>query len=594
MRLPMNRLLPLFMFLAACTKSPLSKSGLSEDSGAPATPDLTVAFEGAPQISGGRIHFSLRIANIGAPMAQAGEVRSKAFLIKKDNYAAKLAGQGIVLESIVSNFQLAAEQSTVVEVDQLLPNIPQGSYYLGATTNTLASSYRDADSEDTSAPAAPTDPVKESYKAQLNNVTENLADLGEISNVSAVARTGKYDLYHEVENATIRLQSGNASHSSRNILRNMEGEDAIPDESEWDSDISARFVFIDLEKGKMFLGAYTSGNVDKVWTAISFNHEHDLQGRDIHVDYYSNSPNVSALAPGAYVLGVLMNVSDAFKLDSYPENNLDLTYMNLTSQSLLKQPEELWVSATEASAVLGASLADRSDQNVWTFEAPEKPEWITLTPSTSGGGFIRPFEAAPFRPRGGNYRFNLRVSADASLAPVGLTEFKVKITATRGDVVVSGVTSVKFFKNSGPVLQFVGLPANIGDTGVTSLGNLGGSIEDISGTKVMHFKVGVKSAGTDHLFYSATSENLQIEANAHGDLAPSESSMISFKIPLLGFRIPANSAKPRISVYFTVQSNAGEQGQSFDICFDPAATQVLPIDCSEDSNGDNGDDGDRE
>ena len=533
--------------------------------------DLVVAFEGQPQVTGNSIHFVLKVSNIGLPMPGEAKVGIKAFLIRQEDYATKIAGQGIVLETVVPTMQLASQGSTVVDLVQALPVVPEGKYFLGATINTMASLYAPPESWDDEGDPNPqptaADPVKEDYKAQLNNVTASMADLGAVSNAVAIERHGKYDLYHEVENATIRLQSGTASHSSRNILRVMEGADELPDESNWDTEISARFLFIDLAAGKLSLGGYTKRSVDKIWTAISFGHERDLAGRDIHVDYYSNDPIVSNLAPGAYVLGVLMNVNDAFKLDSYPENNLDLTYMSLSAESVMKVQKEVWIPATSPSKRLRASISDRADLHQWSFDVPNKPAWLDVV-------------ALPANP----YSYGLKVTGDSAAAPLGLTEIPITIIATKDGVVTKATSTVKFYKNSGPVLQLAGVPEE-----PAGLGAVGGHIDDVAGTKVLIFGVTVKSAGTDRLFYSATSSQLQIVANGSGTLESGTSTVIGFRIPLLGFAIPAGHDKPSVNVSFNIESNAGSYPVDFSICFDPTNFSALDVNCS----GGNGGDDDR-
>src|SRR5690606_35629054 len=92
--------------------------------------------------------FQLKFSNTGASMDKAIDVSSKALLVPRGDYARKLVGQGIVLDTIVSPLHLATGEETIVDVTATLPNVPEGEYYLGATTNTRYSAQVDNSGDD--------------------------------------------------------------------------------------------------------------------------------------------------------------------------------------------------------------------------------------------------------------------------------------------------------------------------------------------------------------------------------------------------------------------------------------------------------------
>ena len=267
------------------------------------------------------------------------------------------------------------------------------------------------------------------------------------------------------------MDAGTASHSSRNILRVLEGEDKVPPKEEWDETISARFVFANLENGTLSMGAYTRSDIDKVWYAISWQKEGDAAGHNIYVDYYSNSPGIAHLDTGKYVMGVLHNVSDAFKLDSIPENNLDLTFMDLQAQKVIRMEDEVWMSINdgEQHKIRRSIMAARHARSGSTNRTPRARSRVTKKTKWS---------------------YNLTVKASASDVDVGMHEIPVKVTATRDGKTFETTSTLMIFKNGGPVIEVTGLPENE----KLRLDSPGVTVTDEDGVKTFYYDMQVKNA----------------------------------------------------------------------------------------------------
>lgn len=555
------------MWMSACSAGHLPGARLADDDTttppAPvvAAPDITVAFSGAAQVEGGKIRFALALTNVGGAMTAELPIKSKAMLFPKANYEMKLVGTGIVLETVATSAMLGEGETTIVNVEQTLPNVPKGSYYLGATTNTEQSAFKTVVPEGTV--VAPH--LVETYDAQMNNVTEKLADLGELENVVVLTEPkGKYDLGHEVQNAAISLDAGTAQHSSRNILRMMiAGEDKIPEKKEWQDTISARFLFADLENGTLAMGAYHKSAIDKVWFGISWNKEKDAAGHNIVVDYYSNAPIIKKLKPGKYLLGVLMNVNDAFKLDAYPENNLDLTYMALDKQKMIKTNDEVWMSVNDGTTgYVSSNIYNRADTHEWTFSIENQPAWLKVTGKRS------------------SYSYRLTCETTGLDVPLGMHEIPVKITATKDGETFETTSMLRIFKNSGPVLSTLGAPAD----GKLRLETPGVTITEYEGVKTMHYSFRVQNAGNEKLYYTPkdTAEILKIEAPGMKVLDPGEAHEIKISLALVGTPIPRDDGTT--AVYFSIDINSNGGTRTVDLYFEQGTPNP-----SNDGNGDDDD-----
>ena len=533
-------------FLTAATLSACglgNNSRVLEDAAVPAptSPDLTVAFSGDAEIVDGKIRFSLEFRNIGLPMAAETAIKTKAMMFPKVDYSQQLVGNGLVLETIDSSLMLATGESKIVAVEKTLPNMPSGVYFLGATTNTDASATVAPVLNPDGTPAAALPRINEALEAQLNNATPKLINLGNVSNlVEEHGIRGKYDLSHEVQGAAISMDGGTASHSSRNILRVMDGEAVVPPNAEWRRSISARFVFADLENGTLSLGAYTRSSFDKVWTAISWNPEADAAGHAIYVDYYSNAPMITHLPAGNYVLGVLMNVNDAFELDSYPENNLDLTFMNLKSTNAIEMESEAWVNVNEGGdGGLRASINDRADGHEWSYSIDNPPSWLQVTAQAS------------------NFSYNLRFKADALAVPLGMNDVQVTVKAVKAGQTFEKTSTLRIFKNGGPVLQ-VDSPA---ENQYLRLDSPNVTVTEINGIKTVHYEVTIKNGGNETLYYSINekSPGLSIEEPTSRVIAGGSTQKLKISFIMVGMPLPLEGESSYSYMSFQVNSNGGTE-----------------------------------
>ena len=526
-------------------------SHLLDEEDDPTSPDLVVSFVGDHVIEDGKIKFQLKFENKGLAMENEVSVGTKAFLVPRGEYNRKLVGTGLVLETIYSPMNLGAGDEIIVDVEKTLPNVPEGSYMLGATTNTRASAgegdgfdddFDDFDDDDFFLQDE-VQFVPETMAAQLNNATAKLLDLGDVVNVVEETEVrGKYDLYHEIQNASIGLDGGTAGHSSRNILRVMEGEDEIPPYETWDHTISARFLFINLADETMSIGQYTGSSVDKVWYAISWNAEADAQGRDIHVDYYHNAPRITHLQQGEYLLGVLMNVNDKFQLDSYPENNLDLTYMNLEATSQINVPSETWlqVGGDQSSSYLSANIGDRADLHEWSYEIVDAPEWLNVETDLD------------------DYQYSLVLSTNAVAVPVGIHELTLRISAEGESETLVSETKLIVYKNEGPILAVDGLR----DEGQITLDDPNATLEEVDGIMVFKYKFDVVNAGTQPLIYSMNGQGaVTLEQPENRIVQPGERQTIYLTMPMVGVAIPREGEGGGRTqyIYFNANSNGGNR-----------------------------------
>ena len=544
------------------------------------SPDVVSEFSSAAHITAGTMSFNMKLTNCGASMDEVYTMYSKPVLVPKKNFATQLVGQGIVLEAFPVDLNLAHGQSVDVAVEVNMPNVAAGSYFLAVTINTKAAPIPTVDDgnvvgEEVSLALHPmilqsrmnqligTSPfqvykrpiirsqkvtlkfadnefVPETIPAQINNVTERMLDLGELADYTGRQWTGKYDLYHEVVNASFNFGSNTALHGSRNILRIMEGNDEIPDGSTWETTISARFLFFSLEHGTAHLGPYTSQSIDKVWTAISWSAESDRANRNIHVDYYSNAPYVNHLRPGRYVLGVLMNVTDRFTLDSYPENNLDLTYVNVPAVGNLNVNKEVWFNlGQETSTSLWAGVNKPIDPQTWTIEILNKPEWLTAVETRYDYGFVATFTVA-------------------DTSPHGVFDFDMVVSAVVDGVRHSLPSKLKVIKPSGPIARWHG----IGADSILTPTSPGVRLEDLNGVRYIHITFELSNVGNLPLIYKFEpngTSGATFRTPAITVINPGERHEISTTLPLVGISLPREGNGRSFGTSSSVLTNIGRQ-----------------------------------
>ena len=538
------------------------------------TPDVVAEFVNSARIENGVVNFAIKLTNCGASMDEVYTMFSKPVLVPKKNYAAQLVGQGLVLETFPVDLNLAHGQSVNVVVDANMPNIPAGDYFLAVTINTKAAPIPTVGEGEgfafnlnpmlmqkkldqfslTSALQAYKRPVIRSQKvtlkyannefvpetiaAQINNVTERMLDLGSLESYVGRQWTGKYDLYHEVVNAKFNFGTNTAMHGSRNILRIMEGQDQIPDPATWETTVSARFLFFSLEQGTAHLGPYTSQSIDKVWTAISWSPEVDRAGRNIHVDYYSNAPYVNHLTPGRYVLGVLMNVTDRFTLDSFPENNLDLTYVEVPQVGNLNVSKEVWLNlGSETSTSLWASVNKPIDNQSWSIEVANKPEWLNITESKYDYGYVVEFSVA-------------------DTSPHGVFDFNVTVSAVVDGVRQSVPSKLKIIKPSGPIVRWYGT----GNDSILKPDSPGVRLEDRDGVRYLHIKFELANVGNLPMIYQFEPHTgVVFNTPAVRVVNPGDRHEITTTVPLVGISLPREGNPRSLGLSASVLTNSGRQ-----------------------------------
>lgn len=429
----------------------MSVAALLAASAVQAAPDLTIALSGTPTIqnsaSGRSITFGVTYRNLGDAL-NGVSVRSKAFLVSATHdYDNQPGLKGIVLPPFDQALTLATNESVTRQITLVLPTVASDRYLLGAVTDTQFV-------------------LNESFQNAFNNTAPDMIDVGTVSNSVVETRDliNGIDLYHEV-NSKLDLRNGRASHRSRMIARgNLDGVN-------WRTTIFARFLAIDVANKKLYMSAYNEGSVDKLWSAISWNPEADIQGRRITVDYYGNNPFTSNLRPGRYLLGVLLNSRDQLP-EAFPENNLDLTSFTLNSPAVYQNPE-IWMVADNVSplpqqTLMLTSTADLSRGN-HTFTAGTLPNWFTMTPSqgtfTSATSILSSVFAPAASLAPGEYSTTLQLSeADAGLS----TAVPVKLFVfgnTRPQIALSS-SSLNFTSQQGidPAVSTVTITNNGSET----------------------------------------------------------------------------------------------------------------------------------
>ena len=239
-------------------------------------------------------------------------------------------------------------------------------------------------------------------------------------------------------------------------------------------------------------------------------------------------------------MGVLMNVNDQFAYDSYPDNNLDLTYMNLESQKVIRLQDEVWMSVNnDQSTSVSASINDRGDQHEWSYAIENQPAWLKVTESTN------------------LYSYNLQFDVEALNVPVGMNQITVKLTAKKDGQTFESSTLLYIFKNSGPVLNVVGLPAD----NLIRLDSPNVSVTEENGVKTLHYQITVQNAGTEPLYYSPKRDtaSLQIEAPGPTVIAPGQSQTLKLSMTLVGIPIPRDNDSTRTYFGLELNSNGGNR-----------------------------------
>lgn len=311
-------------FLAALTATAAVSMGLvSTNLLAATTPDVVIAIEGTPTVTieNGQkfLNFDVRFQNDGTPINTT--IRSKALLIPKNDYEANPGLKGVVLPTFDVALNLATGATIVHSAHLALPNVAEHEYLLGAVADlTLVAG--------------------EGFAEAMNNTTRDLVDVGVLSNTIANDTRDPIlgiDVYHEVH-TKFDLRNSRATHRSRMIMRGDRNTVT------WNNTIWARFMIVDLAGEKLYMSSYNGSTIDKFWGAISWNAEHDKSGRAIQVDYYTNAPSTAGLAPGKYLMAILLNSRDLLP-EPYPENNLDLTAFTFETPSVANN-REIWLVPT--------------------------------------------------------------------------------------------------------------------------------------------------------------------------------------------------------------------------------------------------------
>lgn len=501
----------------------------------PLSPDVVAAFDSKAIIDKGMVQFKLKVTNCGADMDEPYTMHSKAFLVPNLDYSRRLAGQGLVLDSFASVLHLRRNQSTVLDVKRPLPTITAGKYFLAATINTRAAPIPRPE-RGKKRPIVADEFVPETSSAQLNNITHQMLDIGMLAAHEGARRSGKYDLYHEVTNASFNFGANTAMHGSRNILRIMEGDDQIPPRETWENTISARFIFMNMEKGTAYLGAYTNQEIDKVWTSISWRPELDAKGRNIQVDYYHNAPRIDHLEAGDYLLGVLLNVTDRFTLDSYPENNLDLTYIKVPPTGKLSMDQEVWLDlGHELTAAAAVSVLTPVKPETWKYEIEGQPDWLKTKPQPS------------------DYGLNIELSAKDD-APLGIYKFKLKVSVPIAGKEQTISSTLVVIKPDGPILKWIG----VGDDIILTPQSPNVRLEDRDGIRYLTINFALANTGSKSLLYRFSSPNgFTFETPENRVVAAGTQHPVRVTVPLVGLALPRASGDQFSTLFSVVTTNVG-------------------------------------
>lgn len=341
----------------------LSAAMMSSTLVAQTSPDVVIAIEGTPTVTmeNGVQHldFNLRFTNNGTPVNAT--LKTKALLFPINDYEANPGVKGVVLPVFDVAVNLPTGGSLVHPLHLALPVVPSHDYLLGAVTDLLQVSG-------------------ETFEAAMNNATPDLVEIGHLEN-QIVNDTRDpihgIDVYHEVH-SKFDLRNGRATHRSRMIMRG--DRNTVP----WNNTIWARFMTADIDNRTLKMNAYSGQTIDKYWGAISWNAEHDVAGRAIQVDYYTNAPSITT-GPGKHVMAILLNSRDLLP-EPYPENNLDLTAMTISTPAL-QGGNQIWlVSNGTSSAQQTLSFQTPMDVSVQA-RAYEISSLNFLTISTLSGTF---------------------------------------------------------------------------------------------------------------------------------------------------------------------------------------------------------------
>ncbi len=261
--------------------------GITFLSNAYAASDLTVNHIGSSSLNRDKTAFSLglEIKNIGNT-SFTGFVRLKPFIIPEINVSQINGFKAIQFDSSVAFVNIEAGQSKVVTYyTSTLPAIPRAKYWIGSTV-------------------VPDTEIQEN--SVLNNVTNELLQLGTFSNSGPSPLDTEIDIYSDVK-TQITPVNGRASHPWRLTWRGTRDGARM------------RVLFFIYNPKEKYI--YTS-TYEKSVGWVNMGRDYDERGRLNNYDVYNQGPEFNASSPGDIFLMTLSNYTEnAFEFSHV--NNLD-------------------------------------------------------------------------------------------------------------------------------------------------------------------------------------------------------------------------------------------------------------------------------
>lgn len=317
------------------------------------------------------IQFQIKINNTGDEEF-SGQLRVKPFLLADDcNRTSSLLQKGASLDTLVTAPIVipANSGSITLNYEATLPLMRGTSYQVAAFIN------NDQGIVETNT---------------MDNVT-NMVSAGRIQVTSAPAEAGPIDLTSQYSGNLVPTRGG-----VKDLLRTIASgtNTSFPSKNLW-----ARFMLADMKSKKIYTAPYVNygtsthttclnrPNTDKNWFAISYAREFDMNGNEVFVDYYNQSPCFEDYAPGEYAFITLLNTRDLV-----PESD---THNNLNSQPLWITPilrdtrmSEVWFVQTNNEASLTQTYKFNSTymkRNAWWVSLPSNIPGLS---SDIGNGMI--------------------------------------------------------------------------------------------------------------------------------------------------------------------------------------------------------------
>lgn len=330
----------------------------------------SVRVRKTPQGVASSITFKVLVGNTG-PAAAQGSLTVKPFLIPVDRKGVA-QGDGFVLPTQAYDVNLPASalySLTTLQYTAPLHNLPDSLYKLGVV---LDSKNLIAESN------------------ELNNVT-HLARAGRFMAAVGSPPDEPLDFTTEIQGPIIS-EYGGASHTLRTILTPTDPQ-ADPDELSGgrDEDLWARFMLIDTARGHVYTLPYEEGyegepfvEFEKQFYALFWDKEHNVEGRQIYVDYYYQEPMLDKIPPGAYSFASLIDSHDLFG-EANEQNNLDLHPFILSPIEWDEYPN-LWFVANAADPSSLYMYGDLDFHNNLTADLP----WRASVVSANGKWLLDP------------------------------------------------------------------------------------------------------------------------------------------------------------------------------------------------------------